>query len=251
VSNAFRLESVTKLYSGKAAVDDLSLVVPTGRTTVLIGPSGCGKSTVFALLTGLIWPETGWISFEDKPILPEHLLGIRRRMGYVVQDGGLFPHLNGYGNASLLAQHIGWESRKIRSRIEELANLVRLPLDLLSRFPDEMSGGQRQRVSLVRALMLNPSVLLLDEPLGALDPMVRESLQEDLTAIFKDLQKTVILVTHDLSEACFFADLMVLMRKGKIVQQGRPSDFFDRPAEPFVSQFVKAQRIWSPGEEKS
>ena len=249
MSNAFQFEFVTKFYEGKPAIDNFSLTIPTGQTTVLIGPSGCGKSTAFGLLTGLVQPDIGTVFFSGDPILPPRFLRMRRQMGYVIQDGGLFPHLTGWGNAALLPQNVGWDREKISSRVAELAALVRLPIDLLQRYPDEMSGGQRQRVSLIRALMLNPSVLLLDEPFGALDPMVREGLQEDLSSIFHRLNKTVVLITHDLNEAYFFADLMVLMREGKIVQQGHPEDFDKCPADAFVSKFVKAQQRHVPSRE--
>jgi osmoprotectant transport system ATP-binding protein len=242
VSGIYRLVSVYKSYNGKPALDDVSLDIPPGQTTVLIGPSGCGKSTVFGVMTGLLKPDAGAIFFEDEPVTAARLPAIRRRLGYVIQDGGLFPHLTGLANVTLMSQHVGWATNKIRQRVDELSALTRLSADLLARYPAEMSGGQRQRVSLMRALMLDADVLLLDEPLGALDPMVRAELQDDLAAIFRRLRKTVALVTHDLGEAAFFADQIVLMRSGRVVQIGTVNDLFDHPAEAFVSQFVRAQR---------
>ena len=163
-------------------------------------------------------------------------------MGYVVQDGGLFPHLTAHGNVTLMAHYLGWNARRIETRLAELTELTRFPDDGLTRYPTQLSGGQRQRVSLMRALMLEPDVLLLDEPLGALDPIIRSELQTDLRRIFQALAKTVLLVTHDLSEAGFFGDLIVLLRDGKIVQQGRLADLLGTPADPFVTRFINAQR---------
>ena len=238
----FSLDRVSKFYEGKQAVDGVSLRTPTGRTTALIGPSGCGKSTLLGLMTGLLRPDAGEIDFDGQPLTAHRLPGVRRRIGYVIQDGGLFPHLTCLANVTLMARHIGTPAVEIRSRVDELASLARLSPELLSRYPAELSGGQRQRVSLMRALMLDPAVLLLDEPLAALDPMVRAELQDDLAGIFRRLSNTVVIVTHDINEAAFFADQIVLMRAGRIVQTGTADDLFDRPAEPFVGQFVRAQQ---------
>ena len=237
----FDFESVRKTFDGKAALEDVTLSTPSGQTTALIGPSGCGKSTVFGLMTGLLKPDSGTIKFEGQPVTPARLQMIRPRIGYVIQDGGLFPHLTGLANITLMARHIGWTAETIRNRVEELSALTRLSPELLLRFPAELSGGQRQRISLMRALMLNADVLLLDEPLAALDPMVRAELQDDLATIFRRLEKTVVLVTHDMNEAAFFADQIVLMRAGRIVQTGTAADLLERPAEEFVEQFVRAQ----------
>jgi osmoprotectant transport system ATP-binding protein len=167
---------------------------------------------------------------------------LRRRMGYVIQDGGLFPHLTAEGNALLLARHLKQPELESRQRLEELCELTRFPADALGRYPAELSGGQRQRVSLMRALMLKPEALLLDEPLGALDPLVRASLQTDLRDIFRELKQTVVLVTHDLAEAAYLADHIVLLESGRIAQQGTIGDLKERPATPFVTQFLNAQR---------
>jgi osmoprotectant transport system ATP-binding protein len=237
----FALASVRKTYNGTPALEDVSLLTPPGEVTALIGPSGCGKSTVLGLMTGLLKPDSGVITFEGQPITPERLPAIRRRIGYVIQDGGLFPHLTALANVTLMARHVGWSREKIRARVEELSSLARLSPELLSRYPAELSGGERQRVSLMRALMLDADVLLLDEPLAALDPMVRAELQDDLAAIFRRLKKTVVLVTHDMNEAAYLADQIILMRAGRVVQAGTADDLFERPAEPFVSQFIRAQ----------
>ena len=160
----------------------------------------------------------------------------------VIQEGGLFPHLDARQNVSLLARYLGWSAARIDERIEQLHTLFKLPADLLDRYPNELSGGQRQRVSMMRALMLNPDLLLLDEPLAALDPMIRFDLQQELRDIFNEMDKTVLLVTHDMGEAGFFADTIVLLSGGGIVQAGSMSDLLKRPAQPFVEQFIRAQR---------
>jgi osmoprotectant transport system ATP-binding protein len=236
------LQRVTKSYGGRPALRPTDLTIPAGRTTVLIGPSGCGKSTLLRLMIGLVRPDTGTVRFARMEVRPDNALELRRRMGYVVQDGGLFPHLTARGNITLLARYLGWEKRRIDARLAELIVLTRFPADGLDRYPVQLSGGQRQRVGLMRALLLDPDVLLLDEPLGALDPIVRSELQADLRQIFRALGKTVVLVTHDLGEAGFFGDLIVLLRDGQVVQQGTLADLVKAPAEPFVTRFVNAQQ---------
>jgi osmoprotectant transport system ATP-binding protein len=208
----------------------------------LIGPSGCGKSTLLRLIIGLLQPDEGAIRFDNTVLTPDNIAQVRRRTGYVIQEGGLFPHLTVRANALLMARHIGKPDTETDDRITELCDLTRFPQDLLGRFPSEISGGQRQRVSLMRALMLSPELLLLDEPLGALDPLVRAALQQDLKTIFARLEQTVLLVTHDLAEAAYLGDHIVLMNEGRIVQQGSIDDLRRNPANPFVSEFINAQR---------
>jgi osmoprotectant transport system ATP-binding protein len=169
-------------------------------------------------------------------------MSVRRRIGYVIQEGGLFPHLTARANVLLMARHLARPVAEMDSRLSELCALTRFPEDSLQHYPVELSGGQRQRVSLMRALMLSPELLLLDEPLGALDPMVRASLQKDLKEIFTRLQQTALLVTHDLAEAAYLGNEIVLMNKGQIVQQGSIVDLRERPASSFVSDFLNAQR---------
>jgi osmoprotectant transport system ATP-binding protein len=238
----FSLDGVTKHYAGRPALGPLTLALPTGRTTVLIGPSGCGKSTLLRLLIRLIEPDAGTVTFAGRPVTPETAQGVRLRTGYVIQDGGLFPHLTARGNVALMARHLGWDRVRTDARVGELAELTRFPADGLDRYPRQLSGGQRQRVGLMRALLLDPDALLLDEPLGALDPLVRADLQTELRGIFRTLGKTVVLVTHDLGEAAYFADLVVLLRDGQVVQSGGSGDLWHRPADPFVTRFVQAQR---------
>ena len=237
-----RLEGVTKSYAGVPVLQRTDLALPAGRTTVLIGPSGCGKSTLLRLMAGLILPDAGVVTFDGAEMTPAAARKLRQRIGFVVQDGGLFPHLTARGNVTLLAHHLGWKADRIRERLDELTELARFPADLLDHYPVQLSGGQRQRVSLMRGLMLDPPVLLLDEPLGALDPVIRSDLQADLRRAFQTLNKTVVLVTHDLGEAGFLGDLLILMQGGAVVQQGAFRDLIERPADAFVTHFINAQR---------
>jgi osmoprotectant transport system ATP-binding protein len=193
-------------------------------------------------LIGLITPDAGTVKIGEVIVSPGTLRELRHRTGYVIQDGGLFPHLSARDNASLAAQHLGWTRGQIDRRIDDVCDLVRFPAERLQSFPAELSGGQRQRVGLLRALMLDPDVLLLDEPMAALDPMIRADLQDDLRDLFRSLGKTVVMVTHDLVEAAHFADRIVLMREGRIVQTGSFEDLTQRPEDSFVARFVSAQR---------
>lgn len=242
------LVGVSKQYGPNVALHPTDLVVPSGKTTVLIGTSGCGKSTLLRLMIGLIRPDFGAVRFDGTELTPVNSRSLRQRMGYVVQDGGLFPHLTAGGNATLMARQLGWEESRINQRLTEMAELTQFPSDGLDRYPAQLSGGQRQRVSLMRALMLDPALILLDEPLGALDPIIRSELQADLRRIFQTLGKTVVLVTHDLGEAAYFGDRVVLLRGGRIVQDGTLTEMLEQPADPFVTRFINAQR--SPFEAK-
>ncbi|WP_368562898.1 ATP-binding cassette domain-containing protein [Pseudoxanthomonas sp. UTMC 1351] len=238
----FELRHVSKRHGAIIALDAIDLSIAAGQTTALIGPSGAGKSSILRMLIGLEWPDAGEVRFDGVPLRRETLLEQRRRIGYVIQEGGLFPHLTGASNAALLARTLGWETSRIEARLRELAELCQLPFAALSRYPAELSGGQRQRVGLIRALMLDPAVLLLDEPLGALDPIVRHDLQTQMRELFALLNKTVVLVTHDVAEAVWLGDTLVLLRAGKILQKGGIDELLDVPADPFVHQFMNAQR---------
>ncbi len=235
-----QLQGVTKRYGDRTALYPTDLTVPEGEVTALIGPSGCGKSTLIRMVLGLIEPDGGQVTLAGTPVSPATAQEVRRRVGYVIQDGGLFPHLTARENVMLMARHLG--TGNVEAQVSELAELTRISFDALDRYPVELSGGQRQRVGLMRALMLKPKVLLLDEPLGALDPLVRAGLQADLKRIFGEDGLTVLFVTHDMGEAAFLADRIVLLRNGKIVQQGALDDFRTRPADPFVTEFMNAQR---------
>jgi osmoprotectant transport system ATP-binding protein len=236
------LKGVTKRYGDTIALQPTELTIPAGQTTALIGPSGCGKSTLLRLLMGLLEPSAGTVRFDGTPVNAQTAQELRRRMGYVIQDGGLFPHLTAAENVLLMAKHLRRPADTMQARLNDLCALTRFPKEGLARYPVELSGGQKQRVSLMRALMLEPQVLLLDEPLGALDPLVRAGLQTDLKQIFATLEQTVVLVTHDMGEAGYLGDSIVLLSEGAIVQRGTLDDLRDRPAAPFVTQFLNAQR---------
>ncbi len=237
-----RVSEITKKYGSKTVVDGISLEFQSAQTYALIGPSGCGKSTLLRIIIGLIAADSGTVWIHQKPLSEQPIKSIRRNFGYVIQSGGLFPHMTCRENAILPATYYRWPSDRIQDRLSTLTRLTELPEDALGRYPAQLSGGQRQRVSLIRALMLDPDILLLDEPLAALDPMIRNQLQTELKAIFQTLQKTVIVVTHDLHEAAFFANEIVLMKNGKVVQTGPIQKLQKDPADPFVTDFIAAQR---------
>ncbi len=242
MSALVQLIGVGKRYGETTAVAPVDLEFEKGKTTVLIGPSGCGKSTLLRLIIGLIEPDVGSVHFDGAEVDRETLLQFRRRVGYVIQEGGLFPHLTARSNVLLMPRHLGKSEKEMDQHLRELSELTRFPEDALDRYPIELSGGQRQRVSLMRALVLSPQLLLLDEPLGALDPLVRAALQKDLKEIFAQLQQTTVLVTHDLAEAAYLGDTIVLMNEGRVVQRGSIDDLRERPKNDFVTEFINAQR---------
>ena len=261
---ALALERVTKAFGARSVIRETSLEVAKGERLALIGPSGCGKSTLLRMILGLVVPDSGVVRVGDVTVTEATARSVRRRVGYVIQDGGLFPHLTAEENVTLVSRlngngrngnggngnggngnggngHHG-DPAKLRARVKELAELARLPETLLACYPRALSGGERQRVGLMRALMLDPDVLLLDEPLGALDPIVRARLQEDLRDAFRKLGKCVLVVTHDMAEAAYLADAICVMRDGQVLQRGTMKDLVDAPAHPFVAEFVGAQR---------
>jgi len=240
------LDSVTKTYGAHIALRPTTLALEQGGTTVLIGPSGCGKSTLLRMIVGLIRPDAGRVVIGDEALREDNVERLRHRIGYVIQEGGLFPHLNAADNVALLARFLKRDPGWVAQRMQALADLMRIPAALLARFPRDLSGGQRQRIGIMRALMLDPPVLLFDEPLSALDPITRFELQDELKRIFADLAKTVVLVTHDMNEAAHFGDVIVMMRDGQVVQKGTLRDLLDRPAAPYVRDFMRAQRVVPP-----
>jgi len=240
--HVFRLEGAGRIYDGHRALEPLDLEIVRGERLALIGPSGCGKSTFIRMLVGLVAPTEGRVLYKGEDLASADIRTARRSMGYVIQDGGLFPHMTGRENVTLMARELGWETSRVDERVDRLAELVHMTPERLAKYPAELSGGQRQRVSLMRALMLEPDVLLFDEPLGALDPMIRHRLQEDLKDIFREIGATVVLVTHDLAEAAFLAERIVLLREGSVEQAGRFRELVEAPASDFVTEFVQAQR---------
>jgi osmoprotectant transport system ATP-binding protein len=239
------LQNISKTFEDRTVLSDVNLMVPKGATHALIGSSGSGKTTLLRITLGLIPFDKGYVKINDQALLSCTQVEWADRIGYVPQDGGLFPHISGRNNVALIAKLRGWRRARIDDRVEELRKVVDLDPEILSRFPREMSGGQKQRVSIMRAAMMDPAVMLLDEPMAALDPLIRRSLQQELKSIFQRLGKTVLLVTHDLGEAVYLAEQMTMLHEGRVVQSGTPRELLLHPANPFVSQFINAQRTLS------
>ena len=225
--------------SATAAVHDVDLVIPTGELTVFLGPSGCGKSTLLRTINRLIEPTAGTIHVDGTEIHALDAVQLRRRIGYVIQAVGLFPHLTIAENIAVVPELLGWEKPRIAARIDELLALVRLePAHYRARLPRELSGGEQQRVGVARALAAEPTIILMDEPFGAVDAIVRGSLQDEVTRIHRTLGTTIVFVTHDVDEALKLADRIVVMDKGTIVQSGTPLAILTKPASPFVAQLL-------------
>jgi len=238
-------KNVSKEFQVTTVVHPLDLTIAAGEVAVLLGPSGCGKTTILRMVAGLETPTSGEITVDGQPVRADTLAAVRERIGYVIQEGGLFPHLTAWGNVTLMARNQGWQHDRIESRLQELLEMTQFPNEAIRRFPNELSGGQRQRLSLMRALFLSPKILLLDEPLGALDPLIRAGLQRDLKEIFARTKTTVLLVTHDLVEAGWFAHRVFMMQAGRIVQQGSLDEIMHQPASEFVKEFVSSQVVAS------
>jgi osmoprotectant transport system ATP-binding protein len=236
------LQNINKSFEGRPVLTDVNLSVPQGATHALIGSSGSGKTTLLRITLGLIPFDKGYVKINDQALLSFTPVQWADRIGYVPQDGGLFPHITGFENVSLIAKLRGWNRLKIAARVEELRKLVDLDPGILQHFPFELSGGQQQRVAIMRAAMMDPEVMLLDEPMAALDPLIRRSLQQELKSIFQRLGKTVLLVTHDLGEAVYLAENLTLLHDGKILQSGTYRELLLHPADPFVTSFINAQR---------
>ncbi len=235
------LHDVTKAFGARVAVDHVSLAVEPGTIRILLGSSGSGKSTILRLVLGLLAPDAGEVRVDGVALSGDTRRDALRRMGYVVQEGALYPHMTAAENATLPARADGWTPARMAQRLTGLAELVGLERSLLDHYPAELSGGQRQRAGLMRALMLDPPVLLLDEPLGALDPISRTELQAHLVRVFRELRKTVLLVTHDIREAFVFGSTITLLNQGRVVQEGTFADLARRPADPYVAEFLRAQ----------
>ncbi|HTD75340.1 MAG TPA: ATP-binding cassette domain-containing protein [Steroidobacteraceae bacterium] len=236
------LQNIHKTFEGRLVLTDVNLTIPKGATHALIGSSGSGKTTLLRITLGLIPLDKGYVKINDQALSSFSPIEWADRIGYVPQEGGLFPHISAFQNVSLMATLRGWKRAKIGARVEELRKLVDLDAALLGRFPFELSGGQQQRVAIMRAAMMDPEVLLLDEPMAALDPLIRRSLQQELKSIFQRLGKTVLLVTHDLGEAVYLAEQITLLHEGKVVQSGTYGELLRQPNDPFVTAFINAQR---------
>jgi osmoprotectant transport system ATP-binding protein len=242
---AIRLETLTKRYPGSAvpAVDHLDLTIPRGELVALVGPSGCGKTTTLKMINRLVEPTEGtvWIEGTDARTLPAHQL--RRGIGYVIQQAGLFPHRTVADNISTVPKLLGWSRERVHERVDELAELLGLDADLLPRYPAALSGGQQQRVGVARALAADPPVLLMDEPYSAVDPIVRARLQDELVRLQRQVHKTIVLVTHDIDEAIKLADRVAILRAGGHLEQvGPPEELLRAPASEFVADFLGDDR---------
>ncbi|MGH2735926.1 MAG: ABC transporter ATP-binding protein [Actinomycetota bacterium] len=243
---AIRLQHVSKRFSSNgapAAVDDLTMDVREGETVVLVGPSGCGKTTTMKMINRLIEPTSGTIEVGGRDILKQNPVELRRKIGYVIQSIGLLPHRTIADNISTVPKLIGWDRPRIEQRTSELVEIFELDQELLGRYPSELSGGQRQRVGVARALAADPPVMLMDEPFGAVDPIVRERLQDQFLDIQERLQKTIVFVTHDIDEAIKMADRIAILNTGGLIEQyATPEDILREPANEFVRQFVGTER---------
>lgn len=236
------LEKVTKVFAGHKALDSVDLNLLEGQTTILLGPSGCGKSTLLRILLGLLVPDEGRVCLRGEDLRTQSGPQMRRGFGYGIQDGGLFPHLTARENICLIAHHLNWDPKRTAARLALLCELTHFPQKSLAQYPTQLSGGQRSRVGLMRALFLDPPILLMDEPLAALDPIIRRELQEDMCSIFSHLKKTTVWVTHDLAEAAFLGNQIVMLRHGRILQMGTLQDLINHPVDPFVTRYIDAQR---------
>ena len=235
-----KLEDVGKIYDGVVAVEGVNFEADAGQSVVLIGTSGSGKTTTLKMINRLIEPSSGKISIDGQDVMTQDVIRLRRSLGYVVQRGGLFPHMTVAENVGLPNKLEGWEKDRTQKRVQELLEMVNLPADKYARrYPDELSGGQQQRIGVARALALDPKYLLMDEPFGALDPITRNQIQDEFVRLIRQMGKTVVLVTHDMEEAFKLGDRVVVMDKGKVVQQGTPEEIRENPATDFVRVLVR------------
>ncbi|MDB5287128.1 MAG: glycine/betaine transporter ATP-binding protein [Mucilaginibacter sp.] len=238
-----KVEHLVKTYGDIKAVNDISFEVDKGENMVLLGTSGCGKTTTLKILNRLIEPNSGTISIDGKNILEQPPELLRRGIGYVLQNNGLFPHYTVAENIAIVPNLLKWDKAKTQKRIDELLEKLHLTKDYLNAYPTELSGGQQQRIGLARALVANPPVLLMDEPFGALDNVTRSKIHDEFKALDELKRKTIIMVTHDVQEAFELADRIALMDKGKIVQIGTPAELLFNPVNDFVSGFLQDQRL--------
>lgn len=242
------LKSIDKVFEdGFQALKDINLEFEDGKINVLIGPSGCGKTTTMKLINRLVEYTNGQVMFDGKNIQEMNPIELRRQIGFVIQNIGLFPHMTIYNNVATVPKLLKWDKEKIRERVIELLKMVNLdPKTYMNRYPSELSGGQQQRIGVIRALAAEPSTILMDEPFSALDPISREQLQDELIKLQSDINKTIIFVTHDMDEALKIADQIILMKDGQVVQKGSPQEILDHPADDFVKEFIGEQRLQAP-----
>lgn len=238
-----KVEHLSKYFNSVKAVDDISFEVKEHENLILLGTSGCGKTTTLKMLNRLIEPTAGSILINGENILDQKPEELRRGIGYVLQNNGLFPHYTVADNITIVPQLLKWDNKRIKSRVAELIEKLHLSNDQLKLYPNQLSGGQQQRVGLARALVADPPVLLMDEPFGALDNITRSKIQAEFKELDELKRKTIIMVTHDVQEAFELGDRICLMDKGKIVQRGTPAELLFSPANAFVADFLKDQRL--------
>ncbi|MBV9385785.1 MAG: ABC transporter ATP-binding protein [Chroococcidiopsidaceae cyanobacterium CP_BM_ER_R8_30] len=244
--STIRFDHVSLEFAGslRPAVNDCTLEVESGKLVVILGPSGCGKTTLLKMVNRLHEPTAGKITFDGTDIRQIELTKLRQQIGYVIQQSGLFPHMNVAQNIAVVPKLLGWQSAKIQSRVDELLYLIGLPPnEYRDRFPAQLSGGQQQRVGLARALAADPSVMLMDEPFGAIDAITRTTLQDEILRLQRQLKKTILFVSHDVEEALRLADLILIMDRGQVVQYDTPFHILTRPANAFVHDLVGADDI--------
>ncbi|ASN06312.1 betaine/proline/choline family ABC transporter ATP-binding protein [Virgibacillus necropolis] len=239
------LKNINKTFDdGFQALKDINLSFEEGKINVLIGPSGCGKTTTMKLLNRLVDYTKGEILIDGENIQDINPIALRRKMGFVIQNIGLFPHMTIYNNVATVPKLLNWDKQKIHSRVTELLEMVNLdPKTYMKRYPSELSGGQQQRIGVIRALAAEPSTILMDEPFSALDPISREQLQDELLRLQTEINKTIIFVTHDMDEAIKIADQIILMKDGSVVQKGSPQEILANPANDFVRDFIGEKRL--------
>jgi osmoprotectant transport system ATP-binding protein len=239
------VENISKTLADVQVLKRVTLQLATNQTHVLLGQSGSGKSTLLRLMAGLIEPDSGSIKFNANLMNRNSQRELSRQIGFVTQQGGLFPHLTAQENVTLVARTLKWQKQKVATRLDELLDVFAIGPELLGHRPAELSGGERQRVSIMRASFMNPQFMLLDEPLAALDPIIRRKLQSEMKRIFNRLKKTVVLVTHDVGEAAYFGHTIAVLRGGEILQHGPFEELVNKPVDPYLTEFFNAQRSWS------
>lgn len=236
-------KNVSKIYGDNAAVDKINLTINPGDFVCFIGTSGSGKTTLMRMINRMLKPSKGDVFFKGQNIAQFNPVKLRRKIGYVIQNIGLMPHMTIYENITLVPKLLKWSEEKKRAKAKELIHLVELPEDFLDRYPPELSGGQQQRIGVIRALAADQDIILMDEPFGALDPITREGIQDLVKSLQEKMGKTIILVTHDMDEALKLATKIIVMDKGRMVQEGTPTDLLRHPATPFVEKMIGEERL--------
>ncbi|MEY8763578.1 MULTISPECIES: betaine/proline/choline family ABC transporter ATP-binding protein [Clostridium] len=242
-------KNITKSFKGKKVLKNINLKIPSGELVVLIGPSGCGKTTTLKMINKLITPTSGDIFINNKNIKEENTIELRRRIGYVIQQIGLFPHMTIGENIALIPKLQKWPENKIEKRMKELMEMIGMnSSEFLNRYPDELSGGQQQRIGVARAFAMNPDIILMDEPFSALDPISKNQLQDELFNLQQDLKKTIVFVTHDMDEAIKLGNKICIMKDGTVLQFDTPENILKNPSHGFVEEFIGKNRIWNKPE---